>query len=400
MTSNWATVALGDVLAPVRRVISPVPDSKYMLVTLPLYGKGARLRKAVLGSELGTARYRVQTGDLMISKIDARKGSNSLLPAELDGAVVTGDFLSYEIDKDLIQIEFMDLVAKSTWFSELCDSVSSGTTNRVRLDVSRFLELKIQLPPLTEQHRIVDLIGSLDDAIEAADDMALRAREAYGGIVQGLARDAELIPVGSVLKTAKSGGTPSRQKPEYFGGAIPWIKSGEVDQDSINSSEEHITEAALAASAAWIVPAGATLVAMYGQGNTKGTAGLVTIPVATNQAVLALVPDEDRILPTYLLHAVRSRTRSLRSKAVGAAQPNLSKRIIVEEPIPLPDLEQQSIVSSACSALQDVAFRAKAQTDSLRKLRSELLTSLLSGAHTIPESYDEVMTEAEELVTA
>lgn len=402
MTFNWHIVRLGDVLSQYVEPFSVKAEETYTSLGVKWYAEGVFVRAAKHGSEIKAARlYRVKSRQFIYNRMFATEGSFALVPENLAYGVVSNEFPVFDLDEKVIIPEFLVLHFQQKRVWDYVSQECVGTTkSRNRWKEERFLAYRISLPSVDEQRRIVDLVDSLDDAIEATEIRAMRAREVYRDLIQGLARDVELIPLGSVLKSVKSGGTPSRQKPEYFDGLIPWVKSGEVDRDSIGSSEEHITEAALLASAAWIVPVGATLVAMYGQGNTKGTAGLVTSPVSTNQAVLALVPDEDRILPTYLLHAVRSRARSLRSKAVGAAQPNLSKRIIIEEPIPLPSLEQQSVVSSACSAIQDVVYCAKEQVESLRKIRSELLVSLLSGVHTIPDSYDSVMVAKGELVTA
>lgn len=267
-----------------------------------------------------------------------------------------------------------------------------GTAN-VSLSQKILATVPVRLPPLDEQRRIVNLIGSIDNAIEAANTNAELAGGLYGAILNGLDQDGPMVPIKDVVKVAKAGGTPSRKQSQYFMGEIPWVKSGEVERDSIDSSEEHISGEGLRSSSTWIVPPGSTLVAMYGQGNTKGKAGFVTSPVTTNQAVLALVPNEEVIVPAYLLHAIRSRTDALRKKAVGAAQPNLSKGLIIEETIPVPTRQRQSILVALCSAATETASRSREVGHSLRALRKELLTALLSGAHAMPESYDELIAE-------
>lgn len=199
------------------------------------------------------------------------------------------------------------------------------------------------------------------------------------------------MKLSEVVTAARSGGTPSRKIPDYFKGDIPWVKSGEIESDSVKFASEYVSEDAIKNSSAWVVPVGSTLVAMYGQGNTKGKAGFVVSPVSTNQAVLALVPDLEKIRPKFLFHTMRSRTESLRSKAIGAAQPNLSKGIILDEEVVVPNLNEQGILEEAFSSIQDTVNFTAESSSSLRNLRTELLSSLLSGAHEIPESYDEVM---------
>lgn len=170
MPEGWVSTPLRQFLTPVRRKVTIDPNADYKLVTLPVRGVGARLRTVVRGSQLGTAKYQVKTGDLMISKIDARKGSNSLLPKELDDAIVTGDFLSYEVDQSKASLEFLDTIVRSPVFASICDTVSSGTTNRVRLDVKAFEALPIDLPPLDVQKRISDIMRRIDDVLRAATE--------------------------------------------------------------------------------------------------------------------------------------------------------------------------------------------------------------------------------------
>lgn len=176
MPEGWVSTPIRQFLTPVRRKAIIDPDAEYKLVTLPVRGVGARLRTVVRGNQLGTAKYQVKTGDLMISKIDARKGSNSLLPKELDDAVVTGDFLSYEVDQTQASLEFLDTIVRSPVFAGICDTVSSGTTNRVRLDVKAFEALLIDLPPLAVQKRISDIMRRVDDVFRAATDEVQAAR--------------------------------------------------------------------------------------------------------------------------------------------------------------------------------------------------------------------------------
>lgn len=99
-----------------------------------------------------------------------------------------------------------------------------------------------------------------------------------------------LKPIGEFCKTG-SGGTPSRKQEEkYYGGTIPWVKSGELRESVIFETEESITEAALAETSTKMIPAGALLVAMYGA--TVGRIAALGIPASSNQAVCHIIPDD------------------------------------------------------------------------------------------------------------
>jgi type I restriction enzyme S subunit len=96
-----------------------------------------------------------------------------------------------------------------------------------------------------------------------------------------------------------SGDTPSRSNPEYYDGDIPWLKTSEVQNNRVASSEEFITEEGLANASTRVVESGAVLVAMYG-GGTVGNVGLLEIDAATNQACCAVLTNESELLNEFL----------------------------------------------------------------------------------------------------
>jgi type I restriction enzyme S subunit len=123
-----------------------------------------------------------------------------------------------------------------------------------------------------------------------------------------------------------AGGTPSRAKPEYFGGTIPWISSSEVNQSSITESTEKITEKGFKYSSTKWVPADSVLIAMYGA--TAGQVAYLRIRATTNQAVLALIPREQGIDSKFLYYEVDFNRDKILYHAQGSGQPNLNKQIV------------------------------------------------------------------------
>src|SRR5262245_47297814 len=95
--------------------------------------------------------------------------------------------------------------------------------------------------------------------------------------------------LGDIAQTT-SGGTPNRKNLKYFGGQIPWVKSGELEDTFINCTEEKITEHGLEHSSAKLFPAGTLLMAMYGA--TVGKTAILRIEAATNQAICAITPKD------------------------------------------------------------------------------------------------------------
>lgn len=161
-----------------------------------------------------------------------------------------------------------------------------------------------------------------------------------------------------------SGTTPSRQKTtEYYGGNVPWVKSGELRETVITDTEEHVTERALEDTSLKRVPAGALLVAMYGA--TVGRVGRLGIDATTNQAVCHILPDPQKANASYMFHALQHKARELIGRGVGGAQPNISQEIIRRISIYLPSLDEQRRIA----AILD-------QADALRRKRQRAINRL------------------------
>jgi type I restriction enzyme S subunit len=139
------------------------------------------------------------------------------------------------------------------------------------------------------------------------------------------------IKLGEVAVTT-SGGTPRRGHKLYFGGNIPWVKSGDLPDGEIIEIQEQITSAGLENSNAKIHDAGTLLIAMYGA--TVGKLGILRFPAATNQAICAITPDS-RFDSWFLFYWLLSIRRNLIEASFGAAQPNISQAILRDLDIPL-----------------------------------------------------------------
>ena len=136
----------------------------------------------------------------------------------------------------------------------------------------------------------------------------------------------------------QSGATPSRGVKAFFGGSIPWLKTGDLNDDYVNVIPERITDKALKETSVKLNPEGSVLIAMYGA--TIGKVGILTFPATTNQACCAcseLCGVDNRFLFYFLI----SHREEFIRQAGGGAQPNISKEIIVNTPIPVPPIEEQ-----------------------------------------------------------
>lgn len=176
----------------------------------------------------------------------------------------------------------------------------------------------------------------------------------------------KFVRLGEVAKTT-SGGTPRRDRPQFYGGNIPWVKSGELGDSVVYETEETITEEAIKSSNAKIFPKGTLCIALYGA--TVGKLGILGIDAATNQAVCAIFPPEG-LDTKYLYRFFESKRRELVEQGKGGAQANISQGIIRDTVIPLPATfeEQRRIVAE----IEKQFTRVEAGVAALRRVQANL----------------------------
>lgn len=187
---------LGDFLSRSEEWVKPEPDVTYKQVTARLWGKGLVLRGEVAGSEIAASRQlRTRSGQFLVSRIDARHGAFGIVPEDLDGALVSNDFPCFDIDSDLVIPHYFEWYSRTQTFIDLCRRSSEGSTNRVRLKEDDFLQMKIEVPPLDEQRRIVARLDRVAAMVEARRrEVAAAAAEMQALLSKAFARAIDGAP--------------------------------------------------------------------------------------------------------------------------------------------------------------------------------------------------------------
>jgi type I restriction enzyme S subunit len=375
MSAKWPTVRLGEVLRRTTDTVELQANQEYREVTVKLWGRGVVTRRVVTGTEIaGPRRFVAKAGQFIISRIDARNGANGIVPAELDGAVVTNDFPLFDISSDRLDASFFGWLGKTQGFVELCQRASEGTTNRVRLQEDRFLGLEIPLPPLPEQRRIVARIEELAAQIHEARSLRVHAIEEakvlYLKQIDAAfsSSSSRMTAVGQVFRVT-TGGTPSRANPAYWGGEVKWVSSGEVAFCRITDTREKITQQGVESSNAKIYPPSTVLLAMIGQGKTRGQCAILDCHAATNQNVAAIHVYETEHSPEYVYWWLFANYQRSRSTETGTAQPALSGERVKVMPIPLPPVPEQRRIVAELDSLQ-------AEVDAVKRLQAETAAEL------------------------
>ena len=270
------------------------------------------------------------------------------------------------------------------WFiskaDELIANGKGATVKGVTLDFVK--NLKIQVLPEREQEVVSDTLDKVNHIIELADsqvarlDQLVKSRfvEMFGDL------NGSLFPqstIGEVCEV-KSGGTPDRKVREYWeNGDIPWVKTTELKNCELYDSEEHITTLAMNESSAKLVPPETILLAMYGQGRTRGMTAKLKIAATTNQACACILPG-GKVDQDYLWHYLVLSYEKIRALAQGAGQPNLNGKMIRSFGVPLPPLALQREFAAFVAKVDKLAFAVRKSLESAEKLYRQQLSETFS----------------------
>lgn len=190
-----------------------------------------------------------------------------------------------------------------------------------------------------------------------------------------------VVRLGNVARV-ETGGTPSRTEQSYWGGSVPWMVSGEVNQRRVVATAETVTKAGLDNSNAREFPMGTLMLAMNGQGSTRGKVALLGVEAACNQSLAAITGiRSDNLFLFHLLQASYDRLRAL----TGDGRSGLNLALLRSLPILLPPMEEQRAIAVAMDAIDDaieLTVKVTAATEQLRdSLLEELLTRGVPGWH-------------------
>lgn len=172
-TQKYPMVKIGKFLHRNKTSVDIQDDVLYKRVTIKTLGGGICLRDTEKGTNIGTKKqFLISKGQFLVSKIDARNGAFGVVPDEVDGAIITGNFWTYDVDESLINPYFLAYLTSTKTFARFSETASVGTTNRRYLQEDLFLQQQIPLPSLAEQQALVD---AYNHNLQQANDLEQQA---------------------------------------------------------------------------------------------------------------------------------------------------------------------------------------------------------------------------------
>jgi type I restriction enzyme S subunit len=381
MVSNWPIVPLGEVLAKSEEWVEIQPDGQYRQVTVRLWGEGVVLRNEVSGTEIAAKRrFVVRPQQFILSRIDARNGAFGLVPDPLDGAVVSNDFPTFNIDHERILPRFLEWMSKTRDFVDLCRAASEGTTNRVRLKTDRFLVTQIPLPPLDEQRRIVARIEELAAPIEEARGLRVRAREEAEALMSTVLAKVfaqageERWPQKSLNDVApvNMGQSPSGNTYNQDAEGLPLLNGPTEFGTKYPKPVQWTSEPTK------VCNRGDILICV--RGATTGRMNWADQIYCIGRGLAALTPNPSQCLPEYVHYFLQHKTRIILAEARGSTFPNLPGEKLKTFPIPVPPLGGQRRIVAYLDDLQAQVGELTALQEATQAGLNALLPSVLDRA--------------------
>ena len=315
-------------------------------------------------------------GELILPNIGASIGKVFIVPYLDIRMTLAPNSIMIKCFKD-IHKKWLQYLFLSPFGQEQLRIISSSTAQG-KFNKTDLRALQIPIPPFDEQERIISEVEFLSHFIEMIEygqdklqetikqakskilDLAIHGKlvpqdptdEPASELLKRINPKAEItcdnghyqkLPDGWCLTTLgsignwQSGATPSRLQKEYYGGIIPWLKTGDLNDGIITNIPEFITEKALAETSVKLNPSGSVLIAMYGA--TIGKVGILSFPATTNQACCACV--DYKLEQMYLFYFLLANRENFIKMGGGGAQPNISKEKIINTVISLPPLKEQ-----------------------------------------------------------
>ncbi len=320
--------------------------------------------------------YLLKDGDILFARTGATVGKSYLVKG-LSDKVIYASYLIRVQTYSALMPEYVKYFFESGYYWEQIQTGAVGV-GQPNVNGTILSQLHIPIPPKEEQNRIVvglskwlnlidiiengksDLKAAVKQAKSKILDLAIHGKlvpqdpndEPASELLKRINPKAEIasdnarygkMPKGWCLTTLgeiglwQSGATPSRLRKDYYGGNIPWLKTGDLNDGIITQIPEYITEKALGETSVKLNPTGSILIAMYGA--TIGKVGILSFPATTNQACCACV--NYKIDQMYLFYFLLANRENFIKMGGGGAQPNISKEKIIKSSFPLPPLAEQ-----------------------------------------------------------
>lgn len=355
--------------------------------------KNGRKSKYILEDfeKVSSGKTKFEKNAILVGKITPCTQNNkiSIVPNDIDGGYATTEVFALHCSKTVEPL-YLNYFLRDNQINKILVESMVGATGRQRVPTETLANLDIPLPPLDEQKRIVGkldgLFAKIDKAIALLDESIASASalipSALNEVFGELSEKYHTKTLGEIASVG-TGVTPLKSRTAYYeNGKINWITSKVTNDDFVTEAEQTISEIALKECRLKVYPIGTLIVALYGQGKTRGQVSELSIESTINQAIASInvFKNNSSLFVKYFL---KKSYFELREKASGGTQENLNLSIIKAIKIPLPPIDIQAQTVAHLDAVREkserLSIKLKTQRDELVALKASLLERAFKG---------------------
>jgi type I restriction enzyme S subunit len=377
--AGWARVRFDQIATQVNdRVDNPAEAGVERYVGLEhLDPDSLRIRRWGEPTDVESTKLRFQQGDIIFGK--RRVYQRKVAVADFEG-ICSAHAMVLRAKAGAVLPDFLPFFMQSDLFMERALSISVGslspTINWKALAAEEFL-----LPPIQEQARLLEVLlaaSELRDGLgSVADTAATAMRSLCKRVFIEPRKKIATTRIGQIA-TVRNGTTPSRKNPDFWNGTVPWLPTGKVNERYIEAADECVTALALRKCSLRLIPAGSTLVAMIGEGTTRGKAALLRIDSTINQNFASVSPG-DGVIPEFLFYQLESCYESLRHWSHGTNQHALNTKLVSDFPIWAPSIGEQKEIVAEIADLERQRVAAENRRDVFQDACRMISDKVLEG---------------------
>ena len=339
-------------------------------------------------SSLGSIKNKFNIGDVIFGKL--RPYLRKYATPSFEG-VCSSEIWVFNPTNEITNPYLFQFVQSDKFITEANKSAGSKMP---RADWGVVSEMLMLIPSLPEQRKIAEILSTWDKAISTTERLIDNSKQKKKALMQQLLTgkkrllddsdkpfvgEWEEFTVGTIAKLT-AGGTPSTKHSEYWGGKIPWMNSGEVNLKQVFSVEGRITDLGLNNSSTKEIPENSILIALAGQGKTRGTIAINRIKLCTNQSIAAIMPDEARLSAEFLYFNLDNRYKELRAMSTGdGGRGGLNLNILKSIKLKLPLVKEQEMIATVLINADKEIELLEQQFADLKQEKKALMQQLLTG---------------------
>jgi type I restriction enzyme, S subunit len=380
---DWELILFSEVVKVVQHPVKLDDNQEYRLVNAKRNRGGIVLRGQLLGRDILTkTQFYIHAGDFLISRRQIIHGACGVVPKDLDRSVVSNEYLSLVCRQNLLS-EYLDYFSHSIYFQQTCFHSSIGVdVEKMVFKLEDWLKYKMPLPPIAQQKKIAEILGTWDEAIGAIEKLIAAKQKLKRALMQSLLTGklrssqftdnhfwsegkfydaAEVImgqsPDGSTYNR-EGIGVPLLNGPTEFSQRYP-VRIQWTSKCTKKCYREDIL--------------------LCVRGSSTGRINIADDVYCIGRGIAAIRAKSGKSINSYLEHQLIYGVQKILSLTAGSTFPNIDKKSIEKIPIALPSLEEQNYISEILSGVDKENYLLQEQVEKLNIQKRGLMQKLLTG---------------------